>query len=91
MAEEHRALPHTAILENRKRLTLTGVRTVEGFDAETVTLTTELGVLTVRGSALHIERFDVETGELAMDGEVCALVYSADTDPGRGFFRRMLR
>ena len=45
---------HGSILEDRKNLTLTGVKDVSGFDEQKVILQTELGELTIKGGNLHI-------------------------------------
>ncbi len=77
------------IVENRKRLTLTGVKDVLSFDDETVALDTVLGKLTVKGTGLHIANFDVSTGELIAEGKLYALIYSAEESGG--FFSRVFR
>ncbi len=82
---------HGAILENRKLLTLTGVRDVAGFDEQKVMLTTELGDLTVKGSSLHIESFSHETGELSLDGSIDSLIYAELKQPQGGFISRLFR
>lgn len=66
---------HAVAMENRERMTLTGVEDVSGFDENTVVLTTSMGELTVRGEALHIERIDLELGCLELDGHIRELSY----------------
>ena len=82
---------HGAILENRKQLTLTGVRDVAGFDEQKVMLTTELGDLTIKGSSLHIDSFSHETGELSLDGSIDSLTYAELKQPEGGFFSRLFK
>ncbi len=77
------------IVENRKKLTLSGVKDVLSFDEETVVLETVLGRLTVKGTGLHIVNFDVGSGELIADGKVYAVVYTAEESGG--FFSRVFR
>ena len=81
---------HNVIMENRRILSLSGVRDVEGFDERSVTLLTELGELIVRGLELHISRFDQDTGELTLDGEVSELIYTEAEPEKKGFFSRLL-
>lgn len=52
MTEENKAqaLPHNLIMENRNRLTVSGVSDVDSFDEQTVVIFTGMGELTVRGS-----------------------------------------
>lgn len=91
MNEEKRSLgAHNLILEERGSLTVTGVSDIDSFDEQTVVVYTELGELTVRGSGLHINRIDVEVGELNLEGQIDSLSYSEQTVRG-GFFARMFR
>ena len=48
-------LPHGLILQDRRRLTVSGVEDVESFDESAVVLQTAGGTLILRGSALHID------------------------------------
>lgn len=82
---------HSLILEDRKQLTLSGVKDVAGFDEKTITLLTELGELSIKGSGLHIGSFDRESGELNVDGTVDSLVYSETRQTEGGFFSRLFR
>lgn len=82
---------HGIILEDRKTLTLTGVKDVAGFDEQKIVLMTELGELTIKGTALHINDFSHENGELSMDGNVDSLVYTEDKRQEGGFFSRLLK
>ncbi len=80
---------HNIILENRRMLSLSGVRDVDSFNEQAVVLLTELGELTVKGLNLHISHLDQETGELTMDGEISELVYSEINIEPKGFFARL--
>ena len=77
MAEEKAVkVPHSLILENRKMLTATGVSNVDSFNEQEIVAYTDLGELIVRGSKLHINKLNIETGELTIDGEVVSLTLS---------------
>ena len=67
--------PHSLSIENRERMSLSGVEDVSGFDENTVILTTSLGALTIRGDGLHIGRIDLELGQLEVQGRVGELSY----------------
>ena len=64
---------------------------IDSFDEETVVVYTDLGELTVRGSGLHINKIDVDAGELELEGEIDSLSYSDQPVPRGGFFARMFR
>lgn len=93
MAEEKRisSVPHNLVLEDRRLLTVSGVSDVDSFDEETVVVFTDLGELTVRGSDLHINRLSVEVGELTVEGNIAALIYSQDNVQKGGFFSKVFR
>ncbi|MBM6920578.1 sporulation protein YabP [Phocea massiliensis] len=67
--------PHHVVLENRKKLSVSGVNDIESFDESHVLLHTVQGCMDVRGSRLHIGVLDVETGNLSIDGMVEAIIY----------------
>ena len=66
---------HHALLENRERLSLSGVTEIGSFDDRTVILYTQMGELTVIGRGLQIEQLSVETGDVRGTGEIRALQY----------------
>lgn len=84
-------MPHNLVLEDRKMLTVSGVADVDSFDEETVVVFTDLGELTVRGQNLHINRLCVESGELTVEGEISALIYSQESVKNGGFFSKVFR
>lgn len=64
------------ILENREKLSISGVLDVLSFDDQIVILETELGLLTVKGENLRINKLSLDTGEVIIDGEIYNLGYS---------------
>ena len=81
--------PHSLILDNRKKLSLTGVEDVSGFNEETVSLKTMAGGLIVKGSGLHIGRLDLDTGDVEIEGVINLLNYT-DSKNDKGFIQRLL-
>lgn len=67
---------HLLSLENRQRLNATGVLDVDRFDEKAVVMLTNMGVLTVEGENLHINRLNVENGEIAIEGEIDRVGYA---------------
>lgn len=82
--------PQNIFLESRNRLAVTGVTDIDSFDEATVLLYTDLGALVVQGSGLHIDRIDLDSGELTLTGEVSGLVYDASRIKG-GLLTRLFR
>ena len=83
--------PHSLVVEDRKRLSVSGVTDVESFDEETVALATELGELLIHGYDRHINRIDVESGDLSLEGEIVSLTYTDNQPQSNGFFGRLFR
>ncbi len=75
-SEAQGARGHGVALEDRKRLSLTGVEDVDCFNEQLVVLNTPLGTLTVAGAGLNISQLSLETGRVEIEGEVDALEYS---------------
>lgn len=74
---EQRNTAHNLVMENRRRLVISGVKEVEGFTETEVLLYTEMGQLTIKGNNLHVSQVNTDTGELTMSGDtVTSLIYS---------------
>lgn len=64
------------ILENRNKLSISGVLDVLSFDDQVVILETELGLLTVKGENLRINKLSIDTSEVIVEGEISTITYS---------------
>ena len=80
MTEER--FPHKLTLNERKNLTMTGVTEVVSFDETAVVLRTVLGLLTVQGQELKLKTLSLEGGQVAVDGQISALVYEEPREGG---------
>ena len=89
--EENLSTVQNVIIENRKRLNISGVKEVASFDDETILLDTVLGKMTVKGEGLHIESFNTAVGDLSASGKIHAVVYMSDTKASGGFLTRLFR
>ena len=86
---EGKTCKNELVMVARGLLSLDGVHDILTFDESFTQLSTELGVLTVEGENLHIEKSDVQSGLLVLKGEIHALVYSDDRPSRRkGLFGR---
>ena len=64
------------VLENRGKLSISGVNDVLSFDDEIVMVDTELGLLTVKGENLRITKLSLDTTEVIIEGNISCLAYS---------------
>ena len=90
MSESPSRKKHTLMLDDRKRLVLTGAEDVSGFNEETIAVKTSAGNLMIKGSGLLIDRLNLETGDVTVDGAVNSLQYSG-SDGSRSRFSKLFR
>ncbi|KGK89253.1 Spore protein YabP [bioreactor metagenome] len=62
-------------LENRKRLTLSGVVEVVSFNEDQIILNTSLGTLNIKGEGLKMNKLDVQNGDVIINGIVNSCIY----------------
>lgn len=67
------------VLENREKLSISGVLDVLSFDDQVVMVETELGLLTIKGQNLRINKLSIDTSEVIVEGEISYLAYSEVT------------
>lgn len=82
---------HHLIMEERRSLTVSGVTDIERFDEEEVVVATELGQLSIKGQGLHLNKIDVEDGELSVEGELDSVSYSQPQEKGGSLLARLFR
>ncbi len=91
MPTDPQTMPHQLVLDDRRRLSVSGVSQVDSFDDNTVVAHTTLGELTIKGQDLHICRLNTETGDLTMEGHIDAMEYNDLPTSKGGRFRRWFR
>ena len=65
------------ILENRSKLSISGVLDVLSFDDQIVIIETELGLLTIKGETLRINKLSIDTSEVIVEGQIDSISYSS--------------
>lgn len=83
--------PHHVIMEEREKITVTGVCDVDHFNENTIALFTQQGGLKIKGSGLHINRIELEMGEIEAQGNIDELIYSEDSGKTQGFFAKVFK
>lgn len=81
------------ILENREKLNISGVLDVLSFDDQLILLETQLGLLTVKGEKLRVNKLNLDSEEVIVDGEIQSLSYS-NTELGKknsSFFSKIFK
>ena len=72
------------ILENREKLTISGVIDVLSFDDQIVILETELGMLTIKGEDLRINKLSIDNQDVIIEGNINTLTYSDKEEKKNG-------
>ena len=77
--EENPGMAHRIVLNNRNQGNLTGILDVISFDENTIVLDTDMGLLTIKGKDLHVNRLSLEKGEVDLSGNIDSIAYSSVT------------
>ena len=82
------------ILENRERLSVSGVEHVTSFNENTILLETIEGGLIIKGKDLDISRLNLEDGNVVVNGHIYSMQYTekdSSSNKGAGFLGRMFK
>ena len=89
-AQRQRVRSHSIHLDDRARMSVTGVLDVQSFDEQDIDLLTEAGPLLIEGEGLHITKLSLEEGLVQLEGDVVSMEYQQAEAPRRGLFGRIL-
>lgn len=64
------------VIENREKMTISGVTDVLSFDDQIIIVETGLGLLTVKGENLKINKLNIDTSDFSLNGNISAISYS---------------
>ena len=87
---EKQSLPHGISLQDRKKLSVSGVSDVANFDENQIIIVTQQGTLFVRGGDLHVDQLNLDAGELRISGRIDCMEYD-DGGAASGFLRRLFQ
>lgn len=79
------------ILENRRKIAISGVLDVDSFDEHSIILLTDLGILEVNGADIKIEKLNLENGEISASGEFDNIEYVTDRIEKGGVLKKIFR
>lgn len=87
--EDRKMVPNSSViqnlvLENREKLSISGVLDVLSFDDQVVVVETELGLLNIKGDNLRINKLSIDTSEVIVEGEIYSLNYSDKSPDKKG-------
>jgi len=82
------------ILENREKLSISGVERVDSFNDNTIILATVKGGMAVKGASLNISKLNLEDGNVIIEGSVNSIAYSnkeLSNSKGNGLLGKMFK
>lgn len=85
---------HKLVINNRKTSLVTGVLDVLSFDLNEILLETEQGMMMVKGTDLHVNRLNLEKGEVDLSGNIDSVAYSeihAGAKQGENLLSKLFR
>ncbi|MCL6599336.1 sporulation protein YabP [Alicyclobacillus macrosporangiidus] len=85
------AEPHDISIKGRKWVQVTGVSSVESFDAHAFSLVTSAGPLTIQGTNLHMKHLDLDQGVVEIEGTVSNLTYVSEQAQKKRVVGRLFR
>jgi sporulation protein YabP len=83
--EEKKRSPsrHMLQIDKRELVTVTGLLDVISFDEESVIGETEMGVVIIKGGNLHVNKINLDSGELSVSGEIDSIAYENPGGPAK--------
>ena len=76
MDDKNRNTLQNIFLENREKLSISGVLDVFSFDDQIIIIETELGLLTIKGENLKITKLSLDTSDFIVEGYINNIFYS---------------
>jgi sporulation protein YabP len=74
---------HAVHIDERQRVTITGVTQVDTFNEDNVILHTTMGVLNIKGKGMKVNKLNVDNGDMSIEGEVMSLIYTSKDSSSR--------
>lgn len=75
MEEHTHGMNHRVVITNREEMNINGVVDVISFDETSIVIETEMGMLEIKGEALHVNHLNLENGEMSLTGDIEAIEY----------------
>jgi len=74
---------HRLVVDQRESIAISGVVDVISFDEEQVVCETDIGVMILRGTNLHVSNLNLDNGSLDIFGRLEGIAYEDTGGPGK--------
>ena len=83
--------PHNIIMENRSKISISGVENAESYNETEVILHTSKGVLIIKGDGMNLNRLNLDSGEITVTGRITVIEYVEPRKSGGSFFSKIFK
>ncbi len=84
-------LPHNIIMENRSKISISGVENAESYNESEVVLHTSKGILMIKGEGMNLSKLNLDSGEITVNGRIVLLEYAEPKKNGGSFLSKIFR
>ena len=91
MDENRSLLPHTLVIENRNKLTVTGATDIGSFSDESVIIFTDYGEITIQGNSLQVTKLSIDSGEFCAQGNIFSVGYTERIQKASSIFSKVFK
>ena len=84
-------LPHNIIMENRSKISISGVENAESYNESEIILHTSKGVLIIRGEAMNLSKLNLDSGEITVNGRITVLEYAEPRQSSGSLLSRLFK
>lgn len=78
-------------LQDRERLNITGVNSVDSYNDNTIVLSTVKGGLNIKGEGLNISKLNLDDGSLKISGTINSLIYISKEGAPKNLIERLFK
>ncbi len=82
---------HNIIMENRTKVSISGVENAESYNESEIILHTSKGILLVKGDGLNLSKLSLDSGEITVGGRITSLEYVEPKASGSSFLSRIFK
>ncbi|MCX7696007.1 MAG: sporulation protein YabP [Caloramator sp.] len=83
---------HNLNMINRQKLDITGVVNVINFNEEQINLSTIMGQMIIKGKNMKINRLNVDSGDMCIEGEFIGINYlNKQTSSSESIFKKLFK
>ena len=69
---------HEVKLENRNKLSITGITKIDSLNSNEFLIQTSVGLLLIKGENLLMQQLDIDKGNIWIDGNIFSIEYITD-------------